>query len=146
MSSKKITQEVPAEEPKPTPARTIKWIPILSWGVTALLLASLVLVLFKINPFEKEEAAAPETNTQVQVELPLPEYQSTTTNYSVVRLADLTPGFRMAYVNIPSSTQSKKAIPFSRLRNSLTLNRNPSFGQITTYSTMIRHSFLPAGA
>jgi len=88
VSPKKITQEVSAEEPKITPARTIKWIPILSWGVTALLVASLVLVLLKINPFEKEEVAAPEVNTQVQVNVPLPEYQNNTRSYSVVRLAD----------------------------------------------------------
>jgi len=88
VSSKRIAQEVQAEEPKTTPARTIKWIPILSWGVTALLVASLVLVLLKINPFEKEVIAAPEVNTQGQVNVPLPEYQNTTRNYSVVRLAD----------------------------------------------------------
>jgi hypothetical protein len=88
VSPKKITQEVPAEEPKPIPARTIKWIPILSWGVTALLVASLVLVLLKINPFEKEEIAAPEVNTQGQVNVPLPEYQNNTRSYSVVRLAE----------------------------------------------------------
>lgn len=88
MSPKKIAQEVQAEEPKTTPARTIKWIPILSWGVTALLVASLVLVLLKINPFEKEVVAAPLANPQEQVDVSLPEYQNTTTNYSVVRLAD----------------------------------------------------------
>jgi len=88
VSSKKITQEVQAEEPKTIPARTIKWTPILSWGVTALLVASLVLVLLKINPFEKEAVAAPEDNTQGQVNISLPDYQNSTKNYSVVRLAD----------------------------------------------------------
>ena len=88
VSLKNKTPEVQAEEPKVTPARTIKWVPIISWGVTALLVASLVFVLIKFNPFTSKEDNQPETNAPLTVEVTLPAMQSSLVNYSVPRLAD----------------------------------------------------------
>ena len=88
MSLKNKTPEVQAEEPKITPARTIKWVPIISWGITTLLVASLVLLLLKFNPFKTEETSLPEVNAPGSVEVTLPAMQSPLLNYSVPRLAD----------------------------------------------------------
>jgi LysM repeat protein len=88
VSLKKNTQEVQAVEQKTTPARKINWIPIISWGVTVLLVASLVMVLFKINPFKKAEETTSEVKPQDGVNVSLPAYQNATKNYSLVRLAE----------------------------------------------------------
>jgi murein DD-endopeptidase MepM/ murein hydrolase activator NlpD len=87
VSSKDKSPETRAEVQESAPARTIKWVPILSWGVTALLVAVLLLVLFKVNPFTPEKDNEPAINAAETTEIPLPVVDVAQKNYAIPRLA-----------------------------------------------------------
>lgn len=86
MSRKAKTQEAPevetpkAEAPKvenPKVSRSpLDWGTVLSWGITGLMVAGLILVLLKVNPF-KSDTAVNETIDQYQsLNVPLPSLAS----------------------------------------------------------------------
>ena len=85
MSSKKQTPEVQAEAPESAPARANRWVPILSWGVTALLVAALVLVLIKVNFFKTETTSDPAASLVDNTDITLPEYQPAQVSYAILR-------------------------------------------------------------
>ena len=73
MSKKKPTQETPEVEAKKKHSISpIDWTTVLSWGVTALLVASLVLVLLKVNPFTGRDNGAELTSDSLKGQVNLP--------------------------------------------------------------------------
>ena len=88
MSSKKNTPEVQVEEPKITPSRTNKWVPVLSWGLTILMVAALFLILLKVNPLNQTTTYQPENPVVVNGEATLPAMPSSQVNYSIPRLVE----------------------------------------------------------
>lgn len=88
MSSQKNPPEVQVEELKVTPARTTKWVPVLSWVVTSLLVAALVLVLLKVNPFKTTAAYQPVNPIVENPQLTLPAMPSSQINYDIPRMVE----------------------------------------------------------
>ncbi len=92
MSSKKITPEKsPETSQKPAQPRSFPWKEVISWGVTALLVGLLLLVLFKGSIFSQQveaEASIEATPTPLNVALP-PMQTSTTADVSVLRQPNL---------------------------------------------------------
>ncbi|KAF0110911.1 MAG: peptidase M23 family protein [Chloroflexi bacterium] len=89
MSSKKNTREIPEVEATKTSIHPVKWIPVLSWGVTLLLVASMVMVLVKFNPF-KQKTTDTNPNAYIpQNNIPLPDFTAGFPVYSLVRLANI---------------------------------------------------------
>ena len=89
MSSKKITPEKPAEEApvKASPKKAFQWKVVVSWGVTAILVAALMLLLFqqKLTQANSPEVAEVEF-TPTPLSIGLPPIQTSTAN-SLVEVA-----------------------------------------------------------
>ncbi len=88
MSLKKTTPEVAVEEKKAPPARKNLLVPVLSWGITTLLVAALVLVLFKVNPFKTTKVNEPVNPIVENPQLTLPAMTSSQANYAIARLIE----------------------------------------------------------
>mgnify|MGYP000940659545 CR=1 FL=1 len=87
MSPKKKTPVLPVEEAPKAPERKIKWAPIIAWGVTALLVAVLVLVALKVDLFKTDATAQFEEPVAQATEVALPALNNSQASYSVARLA-----------------------------------------------------------
>ena len=91
MSSKKITPEKPAEEApsKPSPKKGFPWKEIISWGVTALLVGVLLLVLFQGSLFSSMTstgvATLEFTPTPLNIDLPPIQTAAASESISVAR-------------------------------------------------------------
>jgi len=89
VSKKKKPQETPEVETKKIAISPFDWTTVLSWGVTALLVASLILVLLKINPFAKESTGEEIAVANPQASVPLPPLAAGVSVESMARLTNL---------------------------------------------------------
>lgn len=90
MSLKISAPEKPAEEHKQTSPHKVSWLSIISWGITAIVVAVLVLVLFNGIPFLKQSLETDYENPEaITVSAPLPDYQPNATDDFLIRLANL---------------------------------------------------------
>lgn len=90
MSLKNIVPEKPVEENIPTSPKKISWLLLISWGITVLVVAAMVLVLFKGIPFlNSGTETVYENPEQIKISAPLPEYQPNAADDFLVRLANL---------------------------------------------------------
>jgi len=87
VTPKKKALELPVEETPKVSARKIKWTPIIAWGVTALLVAVLVLIALKVDIFKTDTIVQHEDQAAQTTEVALPVLENSQTNYSVARLA-----------------------------------------------------------
>jgi LysM repeat protein len=89
VSSKNKPLEISEPEVKKTKFRLPNSISLLVWGITLLLVAVLVMVLVKVNPFKQKNQTYDPGSLQTQSEVPLPAYQPGNAVYSLVRMANL---------------------------------------------------------
>jgi len=89
VSRKKITQENTEVETPKAATSPVDWTMVFSWGVTVLLVASLVLVLLKINPFTKTSSEADMVVDNPNVSVPLPQLASGLPVENLARLTNI---------------------------------------------------------
>jgi murein DD-endopeptidase MepM/ murein hydrolase activator NlpD len=99
VSRKAKTQEAPevetpkAETPKvemPKVSRSpLDWGTVLSWGVTGLMVAGLILVLLKINPFKSDTGVTEVIDPNQSVNIPLPSLASGLPVDELIRIAKI---------------------------------------------------------
>jgi murein DD-endopeptidase MepM/ murein hydrolase activator NlpD len=99
VSRKAKTQEAPeteitkVETPKvetPKVSRTpLDWGTVLSWGVTGLMVAGLILILLNINPFKSDTAVTENLDQNQTVNIPLPSLASELPVDNLIRSANL---------------------------------------------------------
>lgn len=99
MSKKAKTQEAPeVETPKVETQKveTVKvsrppldWGTVLSWGITGLMVAGLVLVLLKINPFKSDTEIVENVDPVHSLNIPLPNLASGLPVNSLIRVANI---------------------------------------------------------
>ncbi len=98
MSKKATAQKAPVVEPeepkepqvqKPASTLSVNWTTVLSWGVTLLFVAALILVLLKINPFKKESEVVENTDSDPVEIIPLPNLAAGIPVNTLFRLANI---------------------------------------------------------
>ena len=99
MSRKAKTQEAPevetpkAETPKvenPKVSRfPLDWGTVLSWGVTGLMVAGLILVLLKVNPFKSDTGVTEVIDPNQSINIPLPSLASGLPVDELIRIAKI---------------------------------------------------------
>jgi murein DD-endopeptidase MepM/ murein hydrolase activator NlpD len=90
LSSKEESRETEEKETKKVSVFPVVWISVLSWGVTLILVAALVLVLLQINPFKKK-AAITETvdSSPASSTVPLPNLSASLPIDALFRIANI---------------------------------------------------------
>ncbi|MCX6056280.1 MAG: peptidoglycan DD-metalloendopeptidase family protein [Chloroflexi bacterium] len=83
------SQVTPEELKKRPPRRVLHWTFFLSWGVTFLLVAILVLVLVNFNPLKPKTVETTQVDNNHPSNVPLPDLGSQSPDYSLIRMANL---------------------------------------------------------
>ncbi len=89
MSRKIETQAAEVQEPVKETRPSASWSTVFSWAATFLFVTALVLVLLKINPFEKKPEVVETTNNNPEIQVNLPSLAVGLPVGSLIRLADL---------------------------------------------------------
>lgn len=99
MGRKAKTQEAPQVETPKTETLKVEtakvtsspldWGTVLSWGVTGLMVAGLILVLLKVNPFKKDTGTVVNNDPNLTLNIPLPSLASGLPVDELIRIANI---------------------------------------------------------